>query len=133
MLPGLPNLRPFDLSILFDHVLGDGHFLTTLTRLGFDVTVVRSTTQFSTCTKAACEKEIYLHLRDGEKMKFQCRGKSCKDTGVTLTGDETVGAILWAGMGFFPIALSAHGRIGSLFRRFLYGIDPIEPPSFAEY
>ena len=65
-------------------------------------------------------------------MKFQRRGKSCKDTGVTLTGDEIVGSILRAGMSFLPIALSAHGRIGSLFRRFLYGIDPIEPPSFAK-
>ena len=58
MVPGLPNLRPFDLSILFDHVLGDGYFWTPLFRLDFNVTIVRSSPQFSTHTKAARKKEI---------------------------------------------------------------------------
>ena len=33
-------------------------------------------------------------------------------------------------MALLPIAVSPHGRIGSLFRRFLYGEDPMPLPDF---
>ena len=35
-------------------------------------------------------------------------------------------------MALVPIAITAHGRIGSLFERFLYGNDTLPPPTFAE-
>ena len=114
MVPGLPNLRPFDLFIAFDHMLGESNWRTPLSRLGINVTVVHALPQFVTTTKVAQKNEIYLRLRNGEELKFQRRGKSCKETGVTLTGDEIIASILRAGMGFLPFAVSAHGRIGSL-------------------
>ena len=36
------------------------------------------------------------------------------------------------GYGSFTIAVSPHGRIGSLFRRFLYGEDPMPLPDFCD-
>jgi len=35
-----PRLRPFDLSVKLDHILGDSIWQTPLRRLGFDVTVI---------------------------------------------------------------------------------------------
>ena len=113
-------------------MVGGSVYRSPLTRLGFEVTVVRSTPQFSTNTEFAKKNEIHMRLRDGEKMKFQRRGKSCKDTMVTMTGDEIIGMILGNNMALLPIAVSAHGRLGSLFRRFLYGDDPLPPPSFVD-
>ena len=53
MVSGLPNLRPFDLSIAFDHMLGESNRRTPLSRLGIDVTVVHALPQFVTNTKVA--------------------------------------------------------------------------------
>ena len=45
---------------------------------------------------------------------------------------RTIASILRAGMGFLPFDVSAHGRIGSLMRRFLYGVDPLPSPDFTD-
>ena len=68
----------------------------------------------------------------GEREKFCRKGKTCKDTGagVTLTGDEIIGEITKDNMALIPIAISPHGRIGSLFERFIYGTDAIRQPPF---
>lgn len=101
-----------------------------LHKLGFDVTIVSSKPAYSTRTRAARIKEIDLRLRKGEKSKFQRRGKTDKSTKVTLTGDQIIGRILDQNMALVPIAVSPHGRLGSLFQRFLYGSDPMELPDF---
>ena len=44
----------------------------------------------------------------GERDKFQRTGASCKETGVTLSGDGMIGSILKNNMGFVPIALTTH-------------------------
>ena len=71
-----------------------------------------------------------MRLRDGERDKFQRDGASCKETGITLSGDDMIGSILKNNMGFVPIALTAHGRMGSLIERVLYGTDALPPPDF---
>ena len=49
LLGELPNLRPFDVSVLFDHILGgELSWHCPLMCLGFDVTVVQSAPYFST-------------------------------------------------------------------------------------
>jgi len=43
IVPSLPRLQPFDLSIRLDHSLDSGHWKTPYHRIGFDVTVIHST------------------------------------------------------------------------------------------
>lgn len=76
VVKALPQTRPFDISVLFDHMLDERAWKTPLTELGFDVTFISSKPSFSTRTTAARKKEIYLRLRDGEKKKFTRRGKN---------------------------------------------------------
>jgi hypothetical protein len=37
-----PRLRPFDLAVLFDHLLDETAWHSNLTKLGFDVTMISS-------------------------------------------------------------------------------------------
>ena len=94
IIRGLPNTRPFDISILFDHLLGESAWRTPLFQLGVDVTVITSKPLPPPNTPAARNTEIKLRLSDGERKKFQRRGRSDSDTQVTLTGDEITGDYL---------------------------------------
>ena len=134
IIPGLPNRRPFDLSINFDHMLNDHAWRCSLSRLGFDVVFVptKNKTQSSISTDDARSNEYKLRLREGERDKFQRKGASCQDTMVTMSGDEMIGSIIKNMMALVPIAITAHGRLGSLFERFLYGDDALPPPSFSD-
>ena len=116
----------------FDQLMDETTWRTSLTKLGMDVTMVSSKPLYSTMTEAAREKEIHLRLRNGEKLKFQRRGKTDKSTMVTLTGDQIIADIIRNNMALLPIAISAHGQFGSLFKRFLYGEDPLPSPNFAD-
>ena len=40
VIPELPRLRPFDISILFDHMLGEDVWRSDLKMLGIDSTTV---------------------------------------------------------------------------------------------
>ena len=128
----LPGTRPFDISVLFDPLIDESAWRVRLLQLGFDVTIVSSKPVYSTSTRTARINEINLRLRKGEKDKFQRRGKTDRKTGITLTGDQIIGKILDQNMALLPIAVSPHGRIGSLFRRFLYGEDPMPLPDFCD-
>ena len=128
IIRGLPNTRPFDISILFDHLLGESAWRTPLHQLGVDVTVVTSKPLPPPTTPAARNNEITLRLSEG---KFQRRGRSDSDTQVTLTGDEITGNYLRQNMALLPFAISPHGHLGSLAEQFLYGYDPLPSPEFA--
>ena len=129
----LPNLRPFDISVLFDPLLDETAWRTPLYQLGFDVTYIRSTPlEPSSKSKAARISDIHMRLRLGEKGKFQRRGKTDKQTGISLTGDEIVGHILKQNMGFIPIAVSPHGKTSSLWDRHMYGTPAMDCPDFAK-
>ena len=123
----LPSLRPFDISVLFDKMLSESTWRTPITKLGFDVTIVSSQPQFSTRTKAARKNEIKLRLQKGEKGKFQRRRKSDRSTHVTMNGDQMMEYLLNNGMVLLPLAITAHGHLGSMFERFLYGTDALIP------
>lgn len=134
VISATPKTRPFDLSVLFDHILDERAWRTDLLELGFDVTIISSKPSHSTTTKAARLNEIKLRLRDGEKKKFTRCGKTDKDTGITLTGDQIIKRIIHnrnRRMALLPIAISPHGHIGNLTERFLYGTDPDPLPTFA--
>ena len=96
IVPSLPRLQPFDLSIRLDHSLDSGHWKTPYHRIGFDVTVVHSTKKPSaTPLEAAKYNENELRLRDGERMKFaRPRGGTNPITNRTVTPDEIIGDIL---------------------------------------
>ena len=133
VIKAIPNSRPFDLSVLFDHLLDEQAWRTDLTELGFDVIVVPSIPSRSTRTQAARKNEIKLRLRDGEKRKFHRRGKTDGRTGRTLTGDQMIHHIIHnrnRRMALVPIAVSPHGHLGSLAERLLYGSDPDPLPNF---
>jgi len=123
----LPSLRPFDISILFDKMLSESTWRTPITKLGFDVTVVSSLPKFSTRTDAARKNEVKLRLRKGEKGKFQRKRKTDKSTQVTMSGDQMMQYLLDNGMVLLPLAITAHGHLGSMFERFLYGTDAFMP------
>ena len=42
MVKPLPLLRPFDISILLDHMLGETAWRSPLKRIGFDVAIITS-------------------------------------------------------------------------------------------
>ena len=117
----LPGLRPFDISVLFDHLTGESTWRSPITKLGFDVTIVSSKPKFSTQTKAARKQEYKLRLREGEKGKFQRKKKTDRRTNITLSGDEIMEYLLDHGMVLLPLAITPHGHLGTFFERFLYG------------
>ena len=127
-----PQLRPFDLSIKLDHVLGQDRWRTTLDRIGIDVTVISSAASSSTASQTAQRKESDMRLQDGEQKKFCRDAYTNQDTGVTLTGDETIGEILLTNSALIPFTVTEFGQLGSLARRFLYGSDAMALPEFDE-
>ena len=127
----MPNIRPFDFSVLLDPLLNETAWRTPLYRLGFDVTYIKSTPLSSSKSKAARLNEINMRLRLGEKSKFQRQGKTDKETGITLTGDDIIGDILQHNNAFIPIAISPHGRTSSLWNRHMYGTAAMDCPDFA--
>jgi hypothetical protein len=132
IVPSLPRLQPFDLSIRLDHSLDSGHWKTPYHRIGFDVTVVHSTKKPSaTPSEAAKYNENELRLRDGERMKFaRPRGGTNPITNRTVTPDEIIGEIIHANHAFIPIAVGPFGEFGSLFRRFIENHNILPLPQF---
>jgi hypothetical protein len=128
----MPTIRPFDFSILFDHMTHETAWRCQLRMLGFDVVCVSSKPCRITTTETARKKELKLRLRDGEKGKFCRRGKTCSETGITLTGDEIMKEIIEDDMALIPVSVSPHGHLGSLFERFLYGKDAMEIPEYCD-
>jgi hypothetical protein len=96
IVPSLPGLKPFDLSIRLDHSLESCQWHVQYTRIGFDVTLIHSTNpSCSTPSEVAQYNETDLRLRDGEKMKFARRiGGTNPITRRTLTADGVIGEIL---------------------------------------
>lgn len=128
----LPRSRPFDLAVTFNHLLEETAWRTPLYKLGFDVVTIPSKPRLKPKTIAAQSiKEIKLRLRDGEKAKFQRRGKTDRETNVTLSGDGMIGEVLNLNMALLPVAIGPHGSCGSLFERLLYGVDALPSPQFA--
>ena len=134
IIPQLPRLKPFDLSIRLDHLLVNGAYKSPFSRIGFDVTLIHSTKpSLSTNSEAAQFHEVDLRLRDGEKGKFaRARGGTNKETLRTMTADEVIGSIVDSNYCFIPIAIGPFGDFGSIFRRFWEGTDPLPLPSFSE-
>eukprot|EP00581_Thalassiosira_minuscula_P001496 CAMPEP_0183749514 /NCGR_PEP_ID=MMETSP0737-20130205/68324_1 /TAXON_ID=385413 /ORGANISM="Thalassiosira miniscula, Strain CCMP1093" /LENGTH=182 /DNA_ID=CAMNT_0025985271 /DNA_START=640 /DNA_END=1185 /DNA_ORIENTATION=+ len=132
LLRRIPTIRSFDLSLLFDHILDESPWRCAISHLGFDVvcTTSKPSTSKSLTTLAARKTELQMRLRKYEKAKFCRQRQSDKETTISLTGDEIIGDIIQSDMALIPIAVAPHGTFGSLFQRFLYGIDAIPPPSF---
>jgi len=126
----LPNLRPFDLSVTFDPLLDETAWRSSLYQLGFDVTFITSKPTTSSKSRTARKTELNMRLRLGERGKFQRRGKTDKETMISLTGDEIIGNIIQQNMGFIPIAISPHGHTSSLWNRHMYGTNAMPCPEF---
>ena len=121
----LPLLRPFDISILLDHMPDETAWRNPLKRTGFDVTMITSNTKYKlTSSRRARKNELQLRLRTGEKGKVCRTGNSDKHFQTTLTGEDITKNILNDTMALCPISVSPHGHTGSLFERFLHGTGP---------
>ena len=133
IIPSLPRLKPFDLSIRLDNSLDSGAWRTPFNRIGFDVTLIHSTNKSSsTPTEAAQYSECALRLREGEKIKFARRsGGTNTLTQKTLTADEVIGEILDGNNSFVPIAIGPFGDMGSLIQRFLDDSPTLPLPTFS--
>ena len=62
VIPELPRLRPFDASVLFDHMLDEDARRLDLKMLGIDITIVPSATELtssSPISQTACFKELF--------------------------------------------------------------------------
>eukprot|EP00956_Cyclotella_meneghiniana_P025323 scaffold52646_cov44-Cyclotella_meneghiniana.AAC.2 len=132
IVPSLPRLKPFDLSIRLDHSLDPGAWRVPFSRIGFDVVMIHSTQPSkSTPSEAATYNETDLRLRVGKRKKFErSRGGTNILTKRTLTPDEVIGEIFDSNYSFVPIAIGPHGEIGSLFNRFLHGGNTLPLPNF---
>ena len=132
VVPSLPQLKPFDLSIRLDNSLDSGAWRVPYSRIGFDVTLVHSTKPPScTPSEAATHTISDLRLRDGEKMKFARRtGGTNKLTNRTISADDVIGEILSSNNVFIPIAVGPFGELGSMFRRFIDNVSTLPLPSF---
>ena len=127
----LPNLRPFDISILLDPSLDDTAWRVPLHQVGLDVVIIHSNASSSpSISRTARQNELKLRLWNGEKKKYQRRGKTDKQTMISLSGDDIIGEILDQNMGFIPFAVSPGGHIGGLGSALLYGNDPLPCPEF---
>ena len=129
----LPRLKPFDLSIRLHHLLTQSAWRIPLTRIGFDVICIHSTKPAPSdpLHATASFTESDLRLREGERKKFARRTGGTNDiTSKTLTPDEVIGEINDANYGFIPIAIGPFGEMGSIFKRFWNGSDPLPLPSF---
>jgi hypothetical protein len=115
VVPSLPSLKPFNLSIRLDHSLETGQWRVPYTRIGFDVTLIQSTNpSCSTPSEVAQYNETDLLLRDGEKMKFARRlGGTNPITKLTLIADEVIGKILDSNNVFIPIAVGPLDELGT--------------------
>ena len=63
IVPSLPQLQPFDLSIRLDHSLDPGSWRIPFKRIGFDVTIIHSSTNSSSTPSEAaqyCESDLRL-------------------------------------------------------------------------
>jgi hypothetical protein len=109
IVPSLPRLQPFDLSIRLDHSLDSGQWKTPYNRIGFNVRIVYSTTpSSSSASEAAKYNEMDLHWRDGERMKFARLGcKFRRNSGQSFCSVPDSG-VFWPGM--FTDVLSHIGR-----------------------
>jgi hypothetical protein len=117
IVPSLPHLKTFDLSIRLDHSLQSGAWRAPYSRIGFNVTLIHSTKpSVSSPLEAAQHNESELRLRDGEKLKFARRtGGTNKLTKRTLSADKVIGEIIDGNNCFIPIAVGPYGKLGSLF------------------
>eukprot|EP00956_Cyclotella_meneghiniana_P008828 scaffold12100_cov32-Cyclotella_meneghiniana.AAC.3 len=66
IVPSLPRLKLFDLSIRLDHSLDPGAWRVPSSHIGFNVVMIHTTQP-----KAATYNETDLHLRVGERKKFE--------------------------------------------------------------
>ena len=81
----LPNLRPFDISILLDPSLDDTAWRVPLHQAGLDVVIIHSHASSSpSISRTARQNELKLRLWNGEKKKYQRRGKTDKQTMISL-------------------------------------------------
>ena len=95
-------------------------------KIRIDITIVPPAarlTSSSPISQAARSKELFLHLREGEKKKFCHDGKTDKETGISYSSDEIMGLIERDNMVLIPAAFSPHDHTGLLFNRLMYGHD----------
>eukprot|EP00956_Cyclotella_meneghiniana_P041001 scaffold211404_cov36-Cyclotella_meneghiniana.AAC.4 len=133
IVPSLPRLKPFDLSIRLNHLLTQGAWRTPYDRIGFDVVAVHSTkpAPLDPSGETASFTESDLRLREGERKKFARRTGGTNDiTARTLSADEVIGEINDTNCVFIPIAIGPFGEMGSLFKRFWDGSDTLPLPKF---
>eukprot|EP00956_Cyclotella_meneghiniana_P035863 scaffold118784_cov60-Cyclotella_meneghiniana.AAC.4 len=131
----LPTLKPFDLSIRLNHLLTQGAWQIPFGRIGFDVIFIHSNkpAPLDPSLEAASFNESDLRLREGERKKFaRTTGGTNNVTSKTLSADEVIGEINDANYSFIPIAIGPHGEVGSVFKRFWDGSDPLPLPSFSK-
>jgi hypothetical protein len=126
VVPELPRLRPFDISVMFDHVLDKDAWRSDLKMLGLDITMVppaKELTSSSSNSQTARSKELYMRLREGEKKKFCRDSKTDKQTGIAYSGDEIMRLMERDNLALIPVAITPHGHTSPLFNRLLYGHD----------
>ena len=119
IIPELPRLHPFDVSVIFDHMLNKDAWRSDLKIPEIDITIVPPATELasSSISRDACPREFGLSLRESEKKNFCCDGKTDKQSGTSCSGDEIMGLIERD----VPAAITPHGHTSPLFNRPLYG------------
>ena len=126
------NLRPFDTHFDLPPISKDSHYRCKLRKIGFDIVHCNSDTcpPPSRGGSDAKSNNIITSLLTAEKSKFQ-RGKSrnsavtCKQSGITLSGDEIIGQLFDSKAQLLPFAISPLGLFGPTMNHFLYGVEPI--------
>ena len=128
------NLRPFDTHFDLPPISKDSHYRCKLRKIGFDIVHCNSDTcpPPSRGGSDAKSNNIITSLLTAEKSKFQ-RGKSrnsavtCKQSGITPSGDEIIGQLFDSKAQLLPFAISPLGLFGPTMNHFLYGVEPIPP------
>ncbi len=132
ILPSLPRLRPFDLSVKLDQLLMDKSWRCPLNYIGFDVYCISSMISSSHRSQQNQNKASFIRLQDGEKEKFCRRGASDKKKKTTLSGDDIMREILQVDSALIPIAVTEFGSFGPLFNRFMFGKAAPLAPDYGE-
>ena len=123
--------RPFDWSFDVNHITAARHKdATHLSEVGFDVTVIAPSLPSQLDQNANPQINSISLLEAGEKGKFLRDGAdSCKESGMTLSGDQFIGKLHDANKALVPQSMDRWGDSGPLFQRFLVG-DRASPDVF---
>ena len=136
-VPGLsrldPGAKPLDIAFRPDpNPAPDAPEICPFPIVGGDVTITSPVppSDFSHSADAIefVSAAADVHLQTKEKLKLERRNKYDGVTDEVTTGEDVIGELIDKNIVLIPMAIDPHGRLGPMFKGFLYDTVPPQPP-----